>query len=133
MQPVNSPHLLSFSPALPVCLAHTHNTHKLQMHNICCIIARLPMRTCMGPFLSALCFHRPLRHALAHFLIWKRNFATVHFCAFCFSGFKTSLTLFSDFLSLLSFFSLQHILPCSPRHPFLSSPPFHSLSNCVLD
>ena len=76
----------------------------------------------MGPFLSAPWYRQPLRCALIHFLIWKKNFETVHFCTFCFSGFDTSLTLFSDFPQ--SGFSLSF-----PTHPPLLSQPSIPLSS----
>lgn len=76
----------------------------------------------MGPFLSAPWYRQPLCCALIHFLIWKKNFETVHFCTFCFSGFDTSLTLFSDFPQ--SGFSLSF-----PTHPPLLSQPSIPLSS----
>lgn len=52
--------------------------------------------------------------------LWNYSFA--HFFCFVLMALKTSSTPFSDFLSLVSFFSLQRILPCS-LPTIYSSPP----------
>lgn len=121
MQPVNSPHLLSFSHSLSG--THMHK-HKLQMCNIYSVTASFLVRTWNEHEAHSGC-------ALIHSLIWKRNFETIYFCAFCFSGLKP---LWHCFL-ISSVWSLPFLSNISspPNHPFLSSPPFHSLSNCVLD
>jgi len=55
-----------------------------------------------------------------HLLIWK-YLETLHICTFCFCGFRTSPTLFSDFLSLVLFISPPTHPPLPTSIPLLPS------------
>lgn len=124
MQPVNFPHLLSFSHSL--CLART----SIHTSCICIIFALLQQVSLWGHEMSFRSL--PVTGSISiHFLIWKRNFETIHFCAFCFRGLKPFWHYF--LFSSVWFLSFPSNTSSPPNHPFLSSPPFHSLSNCVLD
>lgn len=114
MQPVNSPHLLSFPLAHSACLAHTHAYTQAADVQYLLYYSRISGEDTHGSLpVSSLV---PTAFVLKHFLIWMRNFQIVHFYAFCFSDFKN----LSDTLFL---FPKSGFFLSSPTHPPLLSLP----------
>lgn len=132
MQPVNSPPS-AFFLSHSLCLSDTHtHTHKhilkLQMYSICSIIASFPVRTwnehgvpsCQLSGTTSL-------YAVPYYIsLFGRGILEQYIFAHFVSAFLKPLQHSSDFLSLVSFFSLQQ--PHTPPPPTI--PLLPSLSPC---